>query len=637
LRSAAWRGIWTVFRYEFRSLGRDRKSLVFFFLVPVFLYPLGFSLLRWASRKAEFPAGEAPLKIGIQANAPELRELFLADDRFEVKETDHPREETKAGDVDAGLERKGKDPLELALYFDASRPSSLKAHDRALRILHGFRWSRAKEMLDGQDSPLGSKEWFRIELSDVTHPDKTARRLMADWISLAMVVLVLATAGFASLDLFPGQRERGVTETLLVHPIAPLCLVLGKWTVCLAFSYLGTALNLSSLLVCAALGLFPGKAQPLLLPASRIAWTFLLLLPFCVLVNSILVWAASRARTFRAGQGIILPACLLMLVPLYAARLPGVTLNAFFSLVPVTNVALALKAAFLHEIPGLPLWLTFLSNALFSFLFLLAASKSLAVEPFLAAPEDASFEGGIRSYAEGAFLFAGGIILLHYFVGSWMQSRNLVLGLALTFYGLLLLPGILYAKRRGLRLKDALRLRWPGLLDLLLAVGLSFPLASLVHALLKLQNLFLPMPGELEEAFRKLVLLGNLSGGWRLFLLAVSPGLCEEFFFRGVLLSELRRAQGPWRAVGWTSLLFGAAHLSVFRLFPTVAVGFYLGTIALKGRSLLPAMACHISFNALLLFFPEWPSTAASRPPSLGLCFLGSVLGIAWFWRRSSP
>jgi len=634
LRDAAWGQVWTLFRYEFRSLGRDRKTLLFFFLVPVLLYPSGFALLRWATHQVEPSRDKAFPKIAIQLQDPQLRELFLSHERFETKESENPEEQTRSRQVHLGLKQKQAEPLQLILYFDASRPSSLQAQETAMRILDTYRWSRVCDLLDGGDRPLHSEEWFHLKLYDVAHPDKTSRRVMAEWISLAMVVLVLATAGFASLDLFPGQKERGVSETLLVHPIAPLTLVLGKWTVCLTFSYFGTALNLASLLVCASLGLFPGRSEPLLLPASRIAWSFLLLLPFCALVNSLLVWAASRAKTYRAGQGIILPACLLMMVPLYAARLPGVSLNTLFCLIPVTNVALTLKAAFLREIHWLSVGLTLLSNAVFAFLFLYATSKTLSLEPFLQTPEEKHFSGPDRSYTERTFFFAGGILLLHYFVGSWIQSRHLILGLSLTFYGFFLLPGVLYAKRFGLQSRRDLQLGWPGWIHLALAVGLSFPLACLVHGFLRLQNLFLPMPGELEEAFRNLIELKDLGAYGKFFLLAVSPGLCEEFFFRGVLLSDLRSAKGPWRAVGWTALLFGAGHLSVFRLLPTAAVGLYLGMIAWKGHSLWPAVACHISFNALLLFFPEWPSAAASEASGLVLCFLASVLGLVWFWRR---
>jgi len=51
--------------------------------------------------------------------------------------------------------------------------------------------------------------------------------------------------------------------------------------------------------------------------------------------------------------------------------------------------------------------------------------------------------------------------------------------------------------------------------------------------------------------------LQHVSLGWILFALAIVPGICEEFFFRGVLFSSLRRVTSPWRTIIATAVLFG--------------------------------------------------------------------------------
>jgi membrane protease YdiL (CAAX protease family) len=83
-----------------------------------------------------------------------------------------------------------------------------------------------------------------------------------------------------------------------------------------------------------------------------------------------------------------------------------------------------------------------------------------------------------------------------------------------------------------------------------------------------------------------------------LLILAVSPGICEELFFRGAVLQSLRRDLPSWKIVLWQGLLFGLVHSSVFRFAPTAILGAFLAAVTLRARSLWPAMVLHAAYNA---------------------------------------
>ena len=89
--------------------------------------------------------------------------------------------------------------------------------------------------------------------------------------------------------------------------------------------------------------------------------------------------------------------------------------------------------------------------------------------------------------------------------------------------------------------------------------------------------------------------------------LAVVPAMCEEFFFRGYLLSALERSMSGTRAVVLSSILFGLFHLVAIeqlhfeRLVPSTCLGLVLGWVCLRSGSVLPGMLLHASHNALLL------------------------------------
>lgn len=80
--------------------------------------------------------------------------------------------------------------------------------------------------------------------------------------------------------------------------------------------------------------------------------------------------------------------------------------------------------------------------------------------------------------------------------------------------------------------------------------------------------------------------------------IALIPAICEELLFRGFLLSSVKKWK-PWIAIAVTGVLFGAAHLSVYRFLPVALLGCFLAYIDLKTESLFLGMLFHF-FNNLI-------------------------------------
>ena len=101
---------------------------------------------------------------------------------------------------------------------------------------------------------------------------------------------------------------------------------------------------------------------------------------------------------------------------------------------------------------------------------------------------------------------------------------------------------------------------------------------------------------------------------WELVLitLALAPGVCEDFFFRGLLLGALRRVLSPTGTVVATALLFGLFHViagNVFtpeRFLPSAFLGLVLGWVRLRTGSVLPSMLLHAIHNGFLLALVYW-------------------------------
>lgn len=76
----------------------------------------------------------------------------------------------------------------------------------------------------------------------------------------------------------------------------------------------------------------------------------------------------------------------------------------------------------------------------------------------------------------------------------------------------------------------------------------------------------------------------------------------EEVVFRGVLQGYLQERIGAWPAIVVAALLFSGYHLSLWEFAPVAVMGVAAGWLAVRHRSLWPAFALHLAFNAIPVF-----------------------------------
>lgn len=90
------------------------------------------------------------------------------------------------------------------------------------------------------------------------------------------------------------------------------------------------------------------------------------------------------------------------------------------------------------------------------------------------------------------------------------------------------------------------------------------------------------------------------SGGVAVFLLVIIAPVCEEIFFRGLVLEQLgRRWSAVWAVVA-SSLLFGIVHLPIWPQVVNAAVmGMVFGYIYMITRSLMPVIIIHAINNGI--------------------------------------
>ena len=82
------------------------------------------------------------------------------------------------------------------------------------------------------------------------------------------------------------------------------------------------------------------------------------------------------------------------------------------------------------------------------------------------------------------------------------------------------------------------------------------------------------------------------------FTTAIVPALCEEFLFRGAMISNLS-PYGRGMAIFFSSLMFGLMHQNLFQLVYTMLLGVVLGCVYVKTKSLWCCVLIHFFNNGV--------------------------------------
>ncbi len=94
---------------------------------------------------------------------------------------------------------------------------------------------------------------------------------------------------------------------------------------------------------------------------------------------------------------------------------------------------------------------------------------------------------------------------------------------------------------------------------------------------------------------------GAIGAGLTLLVLAVIGPVLEEMLLRGPVLGALRIRFGPWPAIAASAVAYALLHASVWSFLPFTVLGIALGWLAVRSRSLWPAVAAHVLYNTVFV------------------------------------
>ncbi len=115
-----------------------------------------------------------------------------------------------------------------------------------------------------------------------------------------------------------------------------------------------------------------------------------------------------------------------------------------------------------------------------------------------------------------------------------------------------------------------------------------------------------PIPQWIEELFASM--FRNDFGTF--VVVAIAAPLCEEWLCRGIILRGLlKHDMVPYKAIFWSALIFAIMHLNPWQAIPAFCLGFAIGWVYWRTRSLWPCIFMHAVNNSLaflmMFIFPD--------------------------------
>jgi len=661
-----WAGrLWRLVLKELREIFRDRRTIVTLVLMPILIYPLlALVFQRFLLNSLTGPQ-ESVFSLGVETEldmklltqqlqlGQEILDRRKAAGRDPGKEPELPKfawtfmqkhsieRNVANSDIHLGLiaERAATSetglaaPLTWQLFFRSGTQTSVEA-------LH-FVEDRLKALNESLVDTQLREEGIAVAVPAAVdrHPIVFTGAPVFSLAALIPLILVLTTmtgAVYPAIDLTAGERERGTMEMLIAAPVPRLALLLAKYVAVLAVALLTAIVNLTGMTITAqstglATMLF-GEAGMTLVIMFKV---FLLLGLFAAFFSGVLLAVTSFARSFKEAQAYIIPLMLICLVPGVVCLLPGLEFTAPMAVVPLVNIVMLGRDVLEGDVaPGLAA-AAVLSTALYVIAAIAIASRIFGTDAVLSGGPSTwgdvfrrPFERQpATSAATASFILA--LIFPCYFVaaGTLAQLRHdtpaqrVVKSGLVTALVFVAIPAAIAVFQR-VRASTGLGLRRPRVMAVAGAALLGVAVWPFAYEIFFVNEWI----GISRLNFENLELYRNAATELRrlplpllLAMVAIVPGVCEEFFFRGLLFSAFRQALSATRTIVAAALLFGLFHVvsgNAFlpeRFLPSVFLGLILGWVRWKSGSVIPAMIMHSMHNAVLLTVTYWQTELLGR------------------------
>ena len=224
------------------------------------------------------------------------------------------------------------------------------------------------------------------------------------------------------------------------------------------------------------------------------------------------------------------------------------------------------------------------------------------------------------------YQFVGGLLTVFIF-GFDFQNADINAVRLMTMGGqilFILFPALLLSKMVYEDVTTVIRFRYPTKNQILTFSAGMIILIPLLQNYLYIQNYFIEQLAQnnefvnhlkqlvdkldklVEETYGQILTANNFIDALLIVVVvAITPAICEEVFFRGFVQKSFEQRYKPYWSALITAIFFGLYHFNPYGLIPLIALGFYLGWSAYTTNSIFIPMILHFinNFTAVTAYF----------------------------------
>ncbi len=354
---------------------RDSHVIIYSLILPLVFYPL---IIIGASEFALWREGlteRSPILICIARDSIEQLPALARkiEGSKKVKAVRYPDRDSaiqalKDKKLDCFVEAK-PDLSGMTTYFNPSADRHLEARVFVTTIASAAKSEATNRLIKNSGLPKDLLKVYSVsfkslaEVKEIKTPARNQNKYaMIKSIAIGVfciytLVIIQSGTVYPALTAFTLEIEKKTILTTQLIPVHPWSLILGKFFSVLCVSITTALINLSSLLFVALYFLLkmPWSHEFLkrtventtLTDVAAVLWVFVLAI---VLLSSTYCFIACLAKSFKEAQNISSLILIgTMLLPA-VAMIPGVGLNSFTVLIPLSNLVLAAKGIVTDEV-----------------------------------------------------------------------------------------------------------------------------------------------------------------------------------------------------------------------------------------------------------------------------------------------
>lgn len=640
----------TLVKKEILDVFRDKKTVIMMLVVPVLLYPLIFigamtvvSMISSGMEKQTYRVA-----VDAQDEGAFLQKLEQAKEELQTQGSDDESSEAErdteeatyelvlidadsisdyeealnAEEIDAYISGQMQDGrMQYDIYYLSSVTNSSYAKSIVMDIFDEYKEEMTKEKIieAGLDvheilEPVG------YEGEDIASSEQSLGSIIGSILPFMLIVSLLMGTMYPAIDTTAGERERGTLETILTLPVTNRQLIVSKFLTVAMIGIISAMLNIISM---GGIAFYmyqimdlqsDAQAFDLMQFVPALLVCILAILAFSLFISAVTMCVTAFAKTYKEANNYITPLMLVVMFVGYIGFIPNIEFNQTMAMMPVANICLLIKNMLIFKIDYALIAIVLISNVAYAFFAILFLSKIYDSEAILFGDGKAGMQlfekrsnlkkGGVPSMSDVWFVFAlttmlflyGGTILqVNYGLWGVFGSQMILLGVPLLV--------VWYTKKDMKQTYGLQKTKAAGY------VGGFFQIIGMFCIMLVVSTLMIKLfpnsASNITNVFSELM-DGSLVES--LLVIAVTPAICEELLFRGVMFQSMKKRYRISTAIILVGVIFGLYHMSLVKFIPTGLLGAVLCYTAYKTGSIYPAMMMHFVNNALsvvISYFPE--------------------------------